>query len=442
VIERVADQIAEKCGMDPLEFRIRTQIRPGDAMRAPFDIGQLRHDAEGYERLIDEATKSAPADVRETWPDLGVLSSGSTVEILRAAADRFGWREKFVGWGEPYVVDGPLRRAVGLGTGIHCCGDPFEGTTDATVRLMKDGSAKLYCSVGRQGNSAETTQAMVAAEALGIDLDLVSVEAGDTDACPHSRGSVASTTMLRTGYATWAAALDARRQLLEIAGREVFDADASELDIVDGVIFQKEALQAACERDGEPEGGVSIGDVMTRFREDTFETTDSITGRPAWPQPPSFAYARHFAAHFVDVEVDTETGGIRLLDYLAAQDSGTPVNPAVLEGQVLGGAICGAGFALSEHLHFDADGRVANPSLADYKVLRFTDFPVTADVALDGQPDPIGPFGARGAGEAPIAAAVPAIAQAVYNAIGVWVDTPMTPERVLAAVRQRAAAGS
>jgi len=434
VVERLADQLAERCDLDPLEFRIRNQIRPGDELHAAWGGHLLRHDEQGYQRLIDEVTKAAPTELRENWPELFRLSSGTTVEMLRSAAEEFGWHEKFVGWGRPYYSEGPIRRAVGVGTGIHCCGEEMEGNTDATVRIMKDGSVKLYCSVGRQGTCADTTQAMVAAETLGIPLDLIEVETGDTDACPWSRGSIASTTMFRTGFKTWAAALDAKRQLLELAAREVLDLAASDLDIRDGVIYTTKALHEADAGGCEPAGGVPIPDVMMRDREDTFGPTDSITGRPDFSMPPSMAFARHFAAHFVDLEVDVETGEIRLLHYLAAQDSGTVVHPGVLEGQVIGGAVFGAGFALCEQLHFDAQGRVVNPTLSDYKVLRFSDFPPEATVRFAEDRDPVGPFGARSAGEAPTAAPVPALAQAVYNAIGVWVDVPMTPEKVLLAI--------
>jgi CO/xanthine dehydrogenase Mo-binding subunit len=155
--------------------------------------------------------------------------------------------------------------------------------------------------------------------------------------------------------------------------------------------------------------------------------------------PPSTAYARHSAAHFVEAEVDVETGVLRLVDYLACQDSGTVVNPQVLKNQVIGGAICGAGFAMFEALEFDAEtGAVRNGNLLDYKLLRAADFPLDARVLFHESPDPYGPYGARGAGEAPIAAATPAIAQAVYNALGgVWVDPPMTPDRVLAALDRK-----
>lgn len=230
--------------------------------------------------------------------------------------------------------------------------------------------------------------------------------------------------MYRVGFATRAACLDAKRQLVEIAAREFFETDAAALIVQDGLVQHGER--------SESNFMVSIEEVLNTLRSDTLGQTSSITGRCAGPMPPSTAYARHFAAQFVDLEVDAETGEIRLLDYVAAQDSGTVVNPKVLQNQVVGGAICGAGFAIYEGLVFDpADGRIKNASLLDYKLLRAPDFPAQTRVIFGDSYDPVGPFGARGAGEAPIAAAGPAISQAVYNALGVWVDMPMTPERVV-----------
>ena len=160
-----------------------------------------------------------------------------------------------------------------------------------------------------------------------------------------------------------------------------------------------------------------------------------IVGRTAKQMPPSTTFNRYFAVHFAEVEVDTETGQIKIVDYLATQDSGTVLNPQVLENQIIGGAIAGSGFAMVESLVFDEQtGKILNPSFTDYKVLRAPDFPLQPRVIFYESYDPVGPFGAKGGGEAPIAAPIPTIAQAVYNAIGKWLDVPMTAERVLSAL--------
>lgn len=420
-VERLADTLAEKVGLDPIEFRLKNQIRAGEELR-------MQHSRSNMKQTMEEYVASIPEDLRSEWPELFHLSSGDTEEILRRGAEQFRWRERFKGWGKPHTSKGALRRAVGVGTGAHVCGVEFEGATSALVRINPDGSIKVYCSVGRQGQGSETTQSQVAAEALGVPYEMVEIETGDTDSCPWSHGSLASNTMYRVGWATRAAAVDARRQLLEIAAREFFDgASAGDLDIVDGVIHRRHQAGSNVQ--------VTFAQVLNVFRSDTLGQTSSITGRPAVPMPPSTAFARHFAAHFAEVEVDVETGEIKLLDYLATQDSGTVVNPQVLKNQAIGGAICGAGFAIYEHLVFDPEtGAIKNANLLDYKLLRAADFPHGAQVLFADSYDPVGPFGARGAGEAPIAAAISAISQAVYNAVGVRVDLPMTPERVVRAL--------
>lgn len=418
-VERMADMLAEKVRMDPVEFRILNEIKPGDPLRQTWAKNYLKHNEEDYQKLL-------PKELKDIWPKLFHLSTGSTEEILKKGAEAIGWKEKWVGWGKPYRIDGARRRGVGVGTGIHLCGEEMEGNTAAVVRIYKDGSAKLYCSCGRHGSGAETTQSQVAAETLGIPIDKIEIETGDTDSCPWSRGSIASTTMFRTGFATWSACLDARKQLLKLAAREFFDNDPSKLDIEDGIIYSTDASEKK----------VPIADVMHYFRSEALGPQDSITGRSDLPMPPSSTFARHFAAHFAEVVVDTETGEIKILDYVATQDSGTVVNPKILENQIIGGAIVGAGFALCEMLIFDERGKILNPSLTDYKILRSVDFPVEPRMLFHESYEPVGPFGARSAGEAPITAAAPALCQAVYNAIGVWVDVPMTPEKVLRALKK------
>ena len=420
-VERVADRLAEKVGMDPIAFRIKNQIKPGEELR-------MQHSKHNMKGNMKEYIAGIRDDLKKDWPELFHLSSGSTEDILIKGAEAFDWTSKWNGWGRPHTVHGPKRRAVGVGTGAHVCGVEFEGSTSAMVRINPDGSMKVHCSVGRQGQGSETTQSQVAAETLGVSLDMVEIETGDTDSCPWSHGSLASNTMYRVGWATRAATMDARQQLLDIAAREFFDSiDPEDLDITDGVIHPK----------GQPDSNrrFPITQVMHEIRSDTLGQTSSITGRPSVPMPPATTFARQFAAHFAEVEVDVETGQIKLLDYLATQDSGTVVNPQVLKNQVIGGAICGAGFAIYEHLVFDEEtGAIKNANLLDYKLLRAADFPHQSRVIFSESYDPVGPFGARGAGESPIAAAISAVAQAVYNATGVWVDMPMTPERVVRAL--------
>ena len=423
-VERLADMCAIRTNIDPVEFRLRNQIQPGDELRMQHSRDAMPNDS------LEEYLAKVPLSVRENWPVPFRLSSGSTQGILTDGARVFDWAGRWRGWGVPTSVDGSIRRGVGVGTGAHVCGVEFEGNTGAVVRVNPDGSAKIFATAGRQGQGSETTLCQVAAEALGIPYELVEYELGDTDSGPWSHGSLASNTMFRVGFAVRAAALDARDQLLRIAAVEFFqNADPATLMIVEGVVLPKGAGHSA--------DGVSVTDLLNTVRSDTLGQTSSITGRSsAVPMPPATTFARHFACAFVEVEVDIETGLVKILDYVAGQDSGTVVNPKVLKNQVVGGALCGAGFALSEHLVFDPDdGHIKNGNWMDYKLLRIVDFPNQVKVIFGDSYDPVGPFGARSGGEAPAAAPGPALAQAVYNALGgIWVDLPMTPDRVLAAL--------
>jgi xanthine dehydrogenase molybdenum-binding subunit len=421
VVERLADQCAEEVGMDPLDFRLKNQIVAGEELRMQHAKHSLRGSVQDY---LD----GLPSEEKAATPPLFRLSSGGTHEILELGAEAFRWKERFQGWGVPTYSQGPIRRGVGVGTGAHVCGVEFEGNSSAVVRINSDGSAKVHASCGRQGQGSETTLSQVAAETLGLPFEMVEAETGDTDSTPWSHGSLASNTMYRLGWAVREAALDARDQLLKVAARELFaGCSPAELEITDGYVTKSADPSA---------GRHAVGEVMMTLRTlDSLGPTSSITGRPRRLMPPATTFARHFAAHFVEVEVDVETGIIRLVDYLATQDSGTIMNPQVFKNQMIGGAIAGAGFALHEELIFDeATGAVRNGNLLDYKLLRAADFPINGDVIFSSAYDPVGPFGAKGGGEAPIVAPVPAIAQAVRNAIGHWVEMPMTPERVLRAL--------
>ena len=425
-VERCADQLAEKVGMDPVDFRIKNQITTGDELR-------MQHSRDNLKGEVDAYIEGVPDHLRKDWPELFKLSSGGTRALLDLGAEKFCWKDRWKGWATPTYSDGPVRRGVGVGTGAHVCGVEFEGASNAMVRLNPDGSAKVHAAVGRQGAGAETTQAMVVAEELGLPLDRVSIETGDTDSCPWNHGSLASSTMYRTGWASREAARDVKIQLFAIAAREFFDgADASDLDAENGEVVHRDPAKHNLR--------VPFADVLNELRSESLGQTSSITGSPRIPMPPSTTFARQFGAQFCEVEVDIETGQIKLLDFVCVQDSGTVVNPQVLKNQVIGAAICGSGFAIYEHLVFDEEtGAVKNGNLLDYKLLRCADFPYKAEVHFVEDPDPVGPFGARGAGESPIAAGISAVGHAVRNATGVWVDMPMTPERVVAAL---AAAGA
>jgi len=401
-VERLIDLAAIRLSMDPVDFRLKNHVRAGDILRK----------GTGYwDRVSEFRGKKRPSVC---------LSSEGLGECLRNGAESFSWKEKWSGWGKPYKICGSKYYGIGVGTATHCCGIALGGDVSALVRMHEDSSVTVCCSMSRHGQGSETTQAQIAAEALGISADDVKVEAGDTEVCPWSHGSISSTAAHRTGFATMQAALDAKRKILEIAGKHYFGCRSEDLELESGKILKK----------GEPDKWIALQELLSKPITDT-GTVPTIIGEAGTCMPPADTFCRHFSAHFAEVEVDIETGQIAIVDYFATQDSGTVLNPKILESQVVGGAILGCGFALTEELIFDDKGRILNPNFVDYKVFRSSDFPIRCPVLFSKTYDPVGPFGAKGGGEGPTCAAVPAIAQAVYNAIGVWIDIPMKPEKVL-----------
>jgi xanthine dehydrogenase molybdenum-binding subunit len=235
---------------------------------------------------------------------------------------------------------------------------------------------------------------------------------------------VGSVNAHQTGLATKAAAADAKRQLLELAGRHL-GVKPDELDIKDAWIYAKK----------NPEMGVVCSEMTCKVHPDWL-TPPSIIGRAVCNLPPS-RIAKMFMAHFVEIELDTETGEVKIRKIVAVHDSGQIINPEVCENQVAGGALIGSGFALSEELVWDQKtGRVLNPNFMDYKIFTALDAP-PIDISFADLIDPVGPFGAKSIGEGATCPTTPAIGQAIYNAIGVRLDAPFTPEKILKALHER-----
>ena len=180
-------------------------------------------------------------------------------------------------------------------------------------------------------------------------------------------------------------------------------------------------------------------DIISRIKPE-YLPAPSIVGRASKNVPPS-PTALFFMAHFVEVEVDTDTGDVKILRYVAVHDSGRIVNPEVAENQVAGGIRVGCGLGLSETLIFDEEtGKVLNPNWLDYKVLTALDMP-DPEIAFVEVIDPVGPFGAKGLGEGPAIPSAPALAQAIHNAVGVRINPPITADKIIRALKSKTTNG-
>jgi CO/xanthine dehydrogenase Mo-binding subunit len=373
----------EKAGLDPVEFFKKNFVKPGD--------GYFWRNGKWYTyRGVDYT---------------GAMDSG---------AQRFGWKEKWKGWLKPTAVEGPRRR--GVGVGVHGNSDIGEDTSEAYVRLDADGTAKIYSSITEHGTGQKSNIDKMVAEVLQLPLEYIFQVPSDSRTSPYERGPAGSRGTYATGSAIIAAAEDARRKLLDLATIKLH-AESDELETGDGMIFFKD----------NPEKKVPWASVMGVDR------TCMGYGR----FEPDYTLA-NCVMSFVEVEVDTQTGKVDLLNVVNATNVGQIIDPQGLEGQ-LNGCLGSAGIdsALFEETILDGStGHILNANMIDYKWRTFSELPAIDNVVLE-TPFQSHRFHAVGVGEVATAPGPVAILMAVSNAIGVWLDAyPVTPERVLKALKK------
>jgi CO/xanthine dehydrogenase Mo-binding subunit len=377
-IESLMDELARTLGLDPLELRLRNASRPGD----PMVTGQ-------------------------PWPAMGLVEC-----LERLRAERARWSR------DPAPLEGRLRRGTGVAVGGWMGGiEP----ASATCRLDRDGT--LTVAVGTVDMSGTNTAlAQIAAEAFGLPVEDVRVVNGDSDTAPYAGASGGSKITYTVGPAVERAARDARRQLLAIAA-ERLEAAVEDLEIVDRAVRVR----------GVPARAVSLRD-LARGSMQFGARHAPVLGHGA---SATVVRAPAFAAHLTEVEVDTETGGVRVLRHLAVQDVGRAINPAAVEGQIHGGVAQGIGWALLERMPYDSQGQLLAATLMDYALPQSDQTPPVETVLVE-VPSEHGPFGAKGVGEPPVVGVAAAVANAVAAATGVRLAAlPITPEALFRALGER-----
>ena len=367
--ESVMDEIAERLKMDPIEFRLLNVAREGD-------------------RRADGVVNA-------------VIGAQETMEAVRAHPH----------YSAP--LEGKLRgRGVGMGfcrnnTGMACV--VANVLADGTVSMV-EGSVDI--------GGTRTAVAQQLAEVLGIPVEDVNPEIGDTDTIGYTSNTGGSGVAFKTGWAAYEAAHDVRRQLIERAAL-AWDAPAEEVEYVDGALRHK----------ADPELKLTFKEIAAMLP----ETGGPVVGRANLNPGGS---GGSYSANIVDVEVDPETGKVELLRFTAFQDAGTAIHPAYVEGQIQGGTSQGIGWALNEEYFMSEDGRLLNSSLLDYRMPTSLDLPMIDPVIVE-VPNPGHPFGVRGVGEANIVAPLAAVANAVYHATGVRMgQLPMTPGSIVKALEE------
>lgn len=382
-LETAVDRLAAELGIDPLEWRRSNHIRRGETSPVFRALGEGR---EGVDQVI---------------------TSCALGECIEVGADMIGWAERR---GQRRRI-GSWVQGLGMSTHMQGSGIPLVDMASATIKMNDDGSFNLLVGATDLGTGSDTILGQVAAEVLGVGLDMIVVTSSDTDVTPFDVGAYASSTTYVSGIAVERAAEDVKGQILAVAGQ---------------ILGSTEGLVIGDGRVGDGgDASVTLEQIARRslYGSDQHQIAATASFVPELSPPP-------FLAAFVAVAVDVETGRVRVDDFVAAVDCGTPINPRLAEGQVEGAVANGIGYALFEEMVFDAAGRPRTNDLATYKIPATLDVPPIRVVLVDSY-EPTGPMGAKSIAEIGINAPIPAIANAIHDATGVWMtEAPFTPERV------------
>jgi CO/xanthine dehydrogenase Mo-binding subunit len=397
-------------------YAMYTNMTPAGALRG-FGMPQLTFAYESHTDMMARALKLDPVEFRRKnvlhngRPQATgtILKDAALEPILEHVADRLRWKEKFDHGA------GTLKRGRGIAFALKACVSPT--TSVAIINVGADGSATLYISTVDMGQGSDTAMAQIVGEVLNMPAETVRVVARDTDITPYDMGTLGSRSLFHMGHAVRLAAEDARAQIAALR-REVGEPEGSNTP-VSGLFVKKYGMKAG--------NVVGSGSYKPDYVAPDHETGLSPEITPFWM----------VAGTGAEVEVDTETGRLRILRLVNAVDCGTLVNPRIVETQISGAAIMQLGFTLSEKMNLD-NGQVTNASLADYKIPGIGDLPaVMVNEAIDAYQQNA-PFGAKGVGESATMPLSPAIANAIDDAVGVRLtELPLTPEAVLRALREK-----
>jgi len=300
---------------------------------------------------------------------------------------------------------------------IHSCGSNPAGISEAEVKIDDQGKISLFSGTADQGSEQQTTLRQMVAEVLGVALDDVGGANADTSTCPFDSGPFSSRTVYATGIAATRAAEEVKKKFLDQAS-VLLDAPISNLDIGKNSVWVRSY----------PSKRVDLGQ-LARL------AGGSISGKGIHNAKEDRLFAYGFAAAFAEVEVDVETGEVKILRLVSSHDVGRAINPMIVEGQILGGAAQGLGYALTEGFYFDQrTGTALNQWFLDLHTPSTLDIPDIEPVMVE-LGEPTHPFAAKGCSEISYVGVAPAVANAIYNATGARVtELPMTPDVILKAL--------
>lgn len=394
-MERLMDRAARELGIDRAEIRRRNMIRPE---QMPYAVGLVFRDG------------------KPLVYDSGDYPKGQAVALEKADYEGFEARRREAAAQSRYIGIGIANYVEGTGLG------PYEGVS---VRVLQDGKVMVASGATSQGQGTETTLAQIVAEELGCRIEDVVVTLGDTRAIPDGIGAFASRLAVNAGNSAATAGKVVRQQVVDLAAR-VLGVAPEDIDIEDG---------RAISRHGNRES-ITFGE-LARFSQGqpgfSFAPGQGVgLQHTAYFTPTQATYCS--GTHVCEVEVDIETGGVKILRYTVAHDSGRIINPLIVDGQVQGGVSHGIGNALLEWMKYDESAQPVTTTFADYLLPMATDVP-TCDIVHVETPTPLNPLGVKGAGEGGTIPAAAAIISAIEDALSpfgvTFSETPLTPDRIV-----------
>jgi putative selenate reductase molybdopterin-binding subunit len=389
-LESHMDEIARAVGIEPMELRRKNLIRKGDEDPIAAKLGEGK---EGFQRIVNTCGMD---------------------DCIKLAGDAVPAREAWEGK-RPFERK---RRGRGFALCMHGTGIPGDDMASATIKLNEDGSFNLLVGATDLGTGSDTVLAQMAAEVLGVSLDDMVVYSSDTDYTPFDVGAYASSTTHVSGTAVVRAAEKVRAKLKSVAA-DLLGEGVDKVDFKDGFFVSPSGKRIHIKE-------AALKSFYGSAKQQIVESASFLT--LVCPPP--------FCACFVEVEVDLDTGMVRVVDIASAVDLGRAINPTLAEGQIIGSVAMAVGYALTEEMKFSKEGRMINASLMDYKVPVSVDLPDIKAFIVETD-EPTGPFGVKSVGEVCMDNVAPAIANAIFNATGVRLrDLPFTPERVLNALKE------
>ncbi|MHA1975721.1 MAG: xanthine dehydrogenase family protein molybdopterin-binding subunit [Candidatus Hodarchaeales archaeon] len=391
-MEIVMDDLAHAISMDPAKFRLMNHIKSGESSPIFKALGE---GTEGVEQTVD--------------------SVGLT-ECINQGAEAINW------WNREEIKNKNSTDTVKRGFGLVCV---MQGSSIPDIdmaagycKMNEDGTFNLLVGATDIGTGSDTILAQIFAEGIGIDASDVIVLSSDTDTTPFDTGAYASSTTYLTGQACVNLAMKVKEQMFNYTAT-VLNVPKDELEIENKAVVHKKSKKQ-----------MTFAEIGTKsYYSENQTQIGAVASELSKKSPPPFI------AHYAEVDVDIETGRVTVLNYVAAVDCGTPINPKLVIGQVEGALVNGLCYALSEQYIFNDKGKMMNPSFGNYKIMTTIDLPEIETIIVPTF-EPSGPWGAKSIAEVNISGPMPVLSNAIFDATGVrMTEPPYTPDRVLKAIQ-------